>query len=42
MQGVSSHGKRGEVMEFHYFFPGLGKSWKLIPDFGKFIKSHGN
>ena len=41
MQGVSSPGKPGKVMEFH-FFPGLEKSWKLTPGFGKFIKSHGN
>ena len=39
--GVSSHGIPGKVMEFHYFFPGLEKSWKLTPDFGKFIKSRG-
>ena len=39
MQGVSSHGKPGKVMEFHSFFPGLEKSWKLTPGFGKFIKS---
>ena len=42
MQGVSSHGKPGKVMEFHFFCPGLEKSWKLTPGFGKFIKSHGN
>ena len=42
MQGVSSHGKPGKVMEFHFVFSGLEKSWKLSPGFGKFIKSHGN
>ena len=41
LHGVSSHGKPGEVREFH-FFPGLEKSWKLTPGFGKFIKIHGN
>ena len=41
-QGVSSHGKPGKVMEFHFLFPGLEKSWKLTPGFGKFIESHGN
>ena len=41
-QGVSSHGKPGKVMEFHFIFPGVEKSWKLTPGFGKFIKSHGN
>ena len=41
-QGVSSHGKPGKVMEFHYFFfQAWEKSWKLTPDFGKYI-SHGN
>ena len=35
LQGVSSHGKPGKVLEFHYFFPGLEKSWKLTPGFGK-------
>ena len=39
---VSSHGKPGKVMEFHFCFPGLEKSWKLTPGFGKFIKSYGN
>ena len=39
---VQGHGKPGKVMEFHYFFPGLEKSWTLTPGFGKFIKSHGN
>ena len=34
LQGVSSHEKPGKVMEFHYFFPGLEKSWKLTPGFG--------
>ena len=34
--------KPGKVVEFHYFVPGLEKSWKLTPGFGKFIKSHGN
>ena len=34
-QGVSSDGKHGKVMEFHYFFPGLEKSWKLTPGFHK-------
>ena len=24
------------------FFPGLEKSWKLTPGFGKFLKSHEN
>ena len=38
IQGVSSQGKPGKVMEFHLFFPGLEKSWKLTPGFGKFIK----
>ena len=42
LQGVSSHGKPGKVMEFHFLFPGLEKSWKLTPGFGKFIKRHGN
>ena len=42
LQGVSSHGKPGKVMEFHFSFPGLEKSWKLTPGFGKFIKSPGN
>ena len=32
-QGVSSHGKPGKVMEFHFVFPGLEKSWKLTPGF---------
>ena len=41
-QGVSSHGKPGKAMEFHICFPGLEKSWKLTPGFGKFIKGHGN
>ena len=38
LQGVSSHGKPGKVMEFHFLFPGLEKSWKLTSGFGKFIK----
>ena len=38
-QGVSSHGKPGKVMQFHFLFPGLEKSWNLTPGFGK---SHGN
>ena len=42
LQGVSSHGKPGKVMELHYFFPGREMSLKLTPGFGKFIKSHGN
>ena len=37
-QGVSSHGKPGKVMEFHFLFPGLEKSWNLTGGFGKFIK----
>ena len=37
-QGVSSHGKPGKVVEFHFLFPGLEKSWKLTPGFEKFIK----
>ena len=41
-QGVSSHGKPGKVMEFHFHFPGLKKSWNLTRAFGKFIKNHGN
>ena len=42
VQGVFSLGKPGKVMEFQFSFPGLEKSWKLTPGFGKFIKSHGN
>ena len=43
VQGVSSHGKPGNlVMEFHFVFPGLEKSWNLTPGFGKNHKSHGN
>ena len=38
LQGVSSHGKPGKVVEFNFLFPGLEKSWKLTPGFGKFIK----
>ena len=30
--------KPGKVMEFHYFFPGLEKSWKFTPGFGKPFK----
>ena len=41
-QGVFSRGKPGKVIEFHFLFPGLEKSWKLTPGFGKLIKSHGN
>ena len=41
LQGVSSHGKPGKVMEFH-FFSRPGKVMELTPGFGKFIKSHGN
>ena len=37
-EGVSSHGKPGKVMEFHFLFPGLEKSWNLTPGFGKFMK----
>ena len=37
-KGVCSYGKPGKVMEFHFLFSALSKSWKLIPDFGKFIK----
>ena len=37
-QGVSSHGKPGKAMEFHFLFPGLEKSWNLTLGFGKFIK----
>ena len=33
IQGVSSHVKSGKVMEFHFIFPGLEKSWKLTPGF---------
>ena len=40
VQGVSSHGTPGKVMEFLFLFPGLEKSSKLTPGFGKFIKSH--
>ena len=28
-QGVSSHGKLGKVMEFHFLFSGLENPWKL-------------
>ena len=38
VQGVSGHGKPGKVMEFHFLFPGLEKSWNWTPCFGKFIK----
>ena len=38
IQDGSSHGKPGKIMEFHFYFPGLEKSWKLTPGFGKFIK----
>ena len=38
VQGVSSHGKPGKVMEFHFLFPGLEKSWNVTQGFGKLIK----
>ena len=37
-QGVSSHGEPGKVMELHFLFPGLEKSWNLTLGFGKFLK----
>ena len=42
MQGVSGSGKPGKVIELHFSFSGLEKSWKLSLGFGKFIKSHRN
>ena len=38
VQGVSSHGKPGKVMEFHFIFPGLEKSWNFTPGHGKLMK----
>ena len=34
--------RRVGFTEFHYFFPGLEKSWKLTTGLEKFIKSHEN